>query len=396
MTTPGAAAYWRNGPGSVGEFIERERPDYIASYGEGHGLGLGYLQHTDLYAETLASYTVSLDPANNVALAAPTQGIYRPDWTAADRALSARRSAAKSRRYLSGMEVVDSIDVADIDSEAGARLYHGATIARRAASRPNTTSSTRSAAGDLSCSVMDGGRRINGEESFTLHVARQRRPDPGHAHASGGRRDVRRVCQRSAGRHARDPAAAGKLAGSADADPGGAGHRRDADSDRAAHADGDYMPYYHWAYQGSTYQPVTFPGEPLATFQDRRDPAHERRLHDRNVRTTVDAAGGGLAWQTDGSAQGDYKIFVHVLDADGEQSSRRRTCARAAARCRREIGYPGAFRDTIKIDLSEAAPGHYQVVMGLYDPVTLERLEPTGARLDHANNSCLIGEVEVK
>ena len=36
LTTPGAADYWRNGPGSVGEFILREQPDMIASYGEGH------------------------------------------------------------------------------------------------------------------------------------------------------------------------------------------------------------------------------------------------------------------------------------------------------------------------------------------------------------------------
>ena len=33
------------------------------------------------------------------------------------------------------------------------------------------------------------------------------------------------------------------------------------------HVRGDYMPYYHWAYQGNPYQPVTYPGDPLATFE---------------------------------------------------------------------------------------------------------------------------------
>ncbi|MBZ0287116.1 MAG: hypothetical protein K8I30_05835, partial [Anaerolineae bacterium] len=46
LTTPGAAAYWRNGPGSVAEFLMNQRPDYIASYGHGHGYGLGMIADT--------------------------------------------------------------------------------------------------------------------------------------------------------------------------------------------------------------------------------------------------------------------------------------------------------------------------------------------------------------
>ncbi|HLU08653.1 MAG TPA: hypothetical protein VK003_03235, partial [Oceanobacillus sp.] len=169
LTTPGAAEAWRNGPGSVAEFLERERPDYIASYGEGHGYGLGYLESTDLYAKALATYTVELDPQYNVALAAPTQGIYRPRWEAADRAYDPIMLPLVTD-YLEGMQIQDEIDVADVYSERVHDYqwrndeppggfptevyqfpYIGCTLGE-------------------SCIVLDGGRRINGEERFTLNA----------------------------------------------------------------------------------------------------------------------------------------------------------------------------------------------------------------------------------
>lgn len=82
LTTPGAAAYWRNGPGSVAEFLIEQQPDYIASYGVGHGYGLRLLADTDLYANILAEFPVDLQPHLNVALAADYQAIYQPDWEA--------------------------------------------------------------------------------------------------------------------------------------------------------------------------------------------------------------------------------------------------------------------------------------------------------------------------
>ena len=80
LTTPGAADYWRNGPGAVAEFLMQQRPDYIASYGEGHGLGLGMIAETSIYGNPLASFPVELDNNANVALAAAFQGIYKPEW----------------------------------------------------------------------------------------------------------------------------------------------------------------------------------------------------------------------------------------------------------------------------------------------------------------------------
>ena len=81
LTTPGAAAYWRNGPGSVAEFLINNQPDYIANYGRGHGYGLAYLADTSLYENELAAFPIENWQRHlNVALAADYQGIYQPDW----------------------------------------------------------------------------------------------------------------------------------------------------------------------------------------------------------------------------------------------------------------------------------------------------------------------------
>ncbi len=84
LTTAGAAAYWRNGPGSVAELLMQKQPDYIAAYGEGHGLGLGEIAKTSIYGSPLATFNVDLDPNYNVALAADIQGVYQTDWTTID------------------------------------------------------------------------------------------------------------------------------------------------------------------------------------------------------------------------------------------------------------------------------------------------------------------------
>ena len=273
LTTPDAAAYWRNGPGSVGEFIEKMRPDYIASYGEGHGLGLGYLQHTALYADTLASYTVSLDPVNNVALAAPTQGIYKPNWAPADRAVNVLALPSVSP-YLSGMEVVDSIDVADIDSEQAhdyqwrenqppggfpTEYYQFDTIG--------------CSAGSAACSAMDGGRLHQRRGVVHAHDDSRQRSDSGDAPASRQCRNVRCLCERSVVGTRVIPALPGAWLEVPTLIP--AAIVTDATRIRIVpHVSGDYMPYYHWAYQGNPYQPVTYPGDPLATFEIWRDPSH--------------------------------------------------------------------------------------------------------------------------
>lgn len=394
LTTPGAASYWRNGPGSVGEFIERQRPDLIASYGEGHGLGLGYLQDTDLYAETLASYTVALDPVNNVALAAPTQGIYKPDWTAADRALTPT-ALPQILADLSLYSLVDSIDAADIDSEtAHDYRWHND---RAPAGFPTEYYEFANVAcrGDAcGLPIMDGGRRINGEEAFTLAVR------PGEDVIL-----VTRIHPADAGTF--DVYANDQLVGTRviPALPGSwlevptlipaALVTAETRIRIVPHVGGDYMPYYHWALQWNPeYARGEMPPvEPLVTFQNGAITLYHVAINQLLEDDGTQKVSVFLEWDSNGQAQGDYKIFVHVLDADDAIVGQ--------ADVRPGLGglppgnwLPRRFSDTITVAVE---PGQYRIAIGLYDPVTLERLAPEGAGLEITpDNSIVIGEIEVK
>jgi hypothetical protein len=348
---------------------------------------LGYLQNTSLYAETLASYSVSLDPVNNVALAAPTQGIYQPDWTPADRS-TAVQVLPGITPYLDGMNVVDFIDAADIDSEA-AHAYQWSE-SRATGGFPTEYYQFDTIGCLADCSLMDGGRRINGEESFTLAttpnadlilVTRLHPADAGtfDVYANGILVATRVI-----------PALPGAWLEVPTLVP--AALVTDATRIRIVpHTSGDYMPYYHWAYQGSVYQPEMLDNEPLATFQS-------GALQLQSVDFSEDFTPSGeprvaisLTWQTDGTAQGDAKIFVHLLDADGN------TVAQADVRPGGGALPPGnwllgGIHDIIGIPVP---PGRYHIVMGLYDPITLDRLEPSGAAADQ-DRRVRIGDIEVR
>jgi hypothetical protein len=45
------------------------------------------------------------------------------------------------------------------------------------------------------------------------------------------------------------------------------------------------------------------------------------------------------------------------------------------------------------VDVSSVQPGHYQVAIGLYDPVTFERLAPSTE--GDVDNRLFIGDVEI-
>lgn len=150
LTTPGAAGYWRNGPGSVAEFLIQRQPDYIASYGYGHGYGLAYLADTAVYGEPLEIFTIDdWQRWSNVALAADSQAIYQPDWETIVAAHDVQQCSSDPEA------VVWSLQVAELASE-GAANYHW---------------DTRIGAGFVSevrqvGDVVDGYRLINREESF--------------------------------------------------------------------------------------------------------------------------------------------------------------------------------------------------------------------------------------
>lgn len=367
LTTSGAADYWRNGPGSVGEFIERLRPDYIASYGEGHGLGLGYLENTDLYANPLVIYTVDLDPQFNVALAAPTQGIYQPNYAAADCAVLPQ-ALPQITPYLEGMELLTTVDVADIASEREAQYQWRSNGDIGGFPTEYRQFSTTGCTGD-SCIVMDGGRRINGEEQFTVNAT------PGedlilvtrlHPESAGrylvfanGMQVAERVVPPLAGVWLEVPTLIPAVNVTAQTVirivPQGGGN--------------SYQPYTHLVYAGQYSNAIAALEQFQAVWQDgaiRLAPVRYALGASASASRSLNVE---LTWQTEGSAVGDAVLFLHVLDTDGQ--------IRAQYDRRPQNGalppgnwLPSVLQETIIINVEALPLGDYSLVLGLYDPVT--------------------------
>ncbi|MCC6615907.1 MAG: hypothetical protein IT320_20725 [Anaerolineae bacterium] len=374
LTTPGAAAYWRQGPGAVGEFLARERPDYIANYGEGHGLGLGFLAQTDLYAEPLAEFTVDLDPRFNVALAAAKQGIYRPDWTGAEAATTEHQASLTP--YLDGLTLIDTLNVADIADEdahdyawRNDRPVQGFPTEFEQFAALDCTADTPQV-----CTPMDGGRRINGEESFTLATRPSEdlllvtRVHPAHT----GAFDVYANDQRIATRVI--PFLPGSWLEIATLIPADVITSERTRIRIVPHlADGDYVPYRHWAWQG-TYDPTVVSEDAAQVVYQ----AGAFELQAVDLTVAGNALSARMDWATGGTASGDWIAFIHLYPVGDE--------TRVVAQTDRRPGdgtlppgdwLPGGLSDTFAVDLTGVPAGRYEVATGFYDPVTFERLMPT-------------------
>lgn len=391
LTTPGAADDWRNGPGAVGEFLTQTRPDYIASYGVGHGLGLGYLEATDLYAEPLAVFPVALDPQRNVALAADVQGIYRPNWAMANAATD--HVVLASLGLIAGEPApVDTVDVANLNSERD----HGYqwSLVRPTNGFPTEYNQFRyQGCDDPRCTVMDGGRRINGEESFVMQTRANEdallitRLHPGDAGEYDVYVDDALIAQRVI------PPLPGTWLDVPVLIPAAHITGERTSIRIVPRVAGDYQPYRHDLYQGD-YRFTPSTTTPLATFQDG---AVRLYLESSNALSTDEnMAVLPLIWETPTGANGDYKVFVHVLN-DTDQIVAQADVRPAQGNLPFGNWIPGAFHDTIKIDLTNAESGMYRVVLGIYNPVTNERLIPenAGDRAD-AFSRLMIGELEVE
>lgn len=396
LTTPGAADYWRNGPGAVAEFLMEQRPDYVASYGEGHGLGLGMIAETSIYGEPLASFSVELDNNANVALATDFQGIYKPEWLYAGAAYQPSDFfvVVTYRAALQDVTIPyqDAVNVGELASEA-AHQYKWANSYRLTgfASEVREMEYTDCLVGfGGNCFTLDGGRLINGIESFLVAT----RPNVDallitRIHpASQGTFDVFVEDELIATRII--PDLPGNWIDVTTLIPA-----RNITSDkmqvtvRAHVIDGFYEPFYHWIYQ-SKYVPQLFDKySQIASFQ-----VGAIKLGIVSVFYTPigDQVYVGLDWYTDGSAKGDYKVFVHLYD-DINQPPVAQTDMRPGNGTLPPGNWlPGVLRDTITVDLHGVKSGTYQVAIGMYDPVTLERLQPTGG---DANGRLFIGEVEI-
>jgi hypothetical protein len=382
LTTPGAAAYWRNGPGSVAEFLIMHRPDYIASYGHGHGYGLGLLADTGLYGEPLAGFHVQLDPHYNVALAGDFQGIYAPDW----RLLISANPFLRNMPHVPDAQVVN---VANLVSEAAAgyqwsvtRAYDGfATIPYDLLS--GNCLNRRYTEVDSVRAVTWESFEIQTTPGVNLLLLTMFHP------AQRGTYNV----------YVNDvhvdrnwiPETPGCWAIARTGIPGDTitGDKVTVHIEAQTDA-GWYLPAHHAVI---AQDPPPFDADDaLAHFQDRAMGLMEVDL----VYSYGDSGLLlGMRWYAQPQVAGDYRFFAHLYaDADSPP----------VAQADRYVFHsppgnwpPGTFRTTLMVNLADVSPGIYQVAIGFYNPYTLERLMPESDILEiNPDGRLFIGEIEVQ
>lgn len=394
LTTEHAADYWRNGPGSVGEFLLAldSPPDYIAAYTTARGLN--YLVDTTIYGTERAGFQAIYQPADNVALGAEFQGIF--EFEATDQ--SVLNSVQIQPEWLFEQptpEPVASINVANLKSEQ-AHNY----------SWQNNQSETgfiteiyefppvACPSNSVKCSTIDGGRRINGNEQFTVNVqpgvdsvliTRLHPAQPGSfdVYVDDVFVDTQWI-----------PAIPGRWLEITTFIPGE--HLIGTDARiriEPTVINGSYMPYFHWVWQGDLkLSPIPATD---ASYQD--DAVGLKATLEQHGST----ASVNLTYITDGSAQGDYRVFIHIYDNVDEPPIAQHDNYPLHQTFYAPPGnwMPGVNSEEIMVDLSQLPVGRYQVALGFYNPQTMERLSPTvlsnDVIADVSNQRLFIGEIEI-
>ncbi len=380
LTTSGAAAAWRNGPGSVAEFLMQQQPDYIASYGAGHGYGLYLLEETALYGEPLAVFEVQgWQRWKNVSLAADRQGIYQPDWS------RIHDEVTQSVYQPPNTEPLLRVDVAHLASESAAGYtWNSQTV-------PGFITEVQQFGADIGAyRVLSTGREsfelstddINGDALLVTRV---------HARSAGTLTiyaDETRLAERWI------PAIPGAWFDVPTRIP--ANNLSDntvAIRIEATVTDGLYMPALHEVYslhETNRYTSAASLTETIATFQDG---AFGLLLSD----VTLDNERLSVSLSTvtpDGQAAGDYRFFLHLYDDIN---------APPVAQTDTYFGgqlpgnwLAGTLSDTFMLDVSGLDAGTYQLAAGFYGTAAPhERLIPAGDN-NSSNGRIWLQEVEIE
>jgi hypothetical protein len=387
LTTPGAADSWRNGPGAVAEFLSayEPRPTYIASYTD--ALGLSYLADTGIYGELLVEYPVTLDDNYNVALAGAYQGVWATNWAAAD--VANRPHQPYPLEVVANMTLTDWVDVADLQSEA-AHNYEWRSRGELAGFPTEVYQHDYLSCTDI-CTVLDGGRRIDGHESFTLATI------PGkdlilitRVHAAfAGSFDVYINGDYTATRTL--PTVPGQWLDIATAVDG---ERIEATTTVEITPDvpgGHYMPYYHWAYQGERAPQPPVNGEPLARFGD------VIRISDLNTTLADDQLVVAFDWTANASQRADYRMFVHVYDDVDAPPIFQADRYPIDGATPPGNSLTGEVPQEVMIYLTEFSPGQYRVALGFYNPADGTRLQAASTTLTTSNDGRLwVETIELK
>ncbi|QPC81490.1 hypothetical protein G4Y79_17585 [Phototrophicus methaneseepsis] len=397
LTTPGAAAYWRNGPGSVAEYLIQQQPDYIASYGVGHGYGLRLLAETSLYENVLAEFPVTLDRSLNVALAADYQAIYKPDW----QFIEAGRQVPESLIAEAEQRLGEDMQYA-LMPESSAMLSP-AYAWRRDANITGFPSVVyefdRTHCTQAPCSSLHGGRAVNWER-----IRIQPRPATDQAmifvlrvHSLGASSFDVYVDTPTLERQYLTTKVVAAIPGEWQdipiLIPGDFVSADDSDEDWLdieLISETGYESYAHWAFIGHEVA-IEAPENRIASYQD-----GAFTLTDVDSSQEDDQLGVEFSWYNAGTAAGDYRYFVHLYkDIETPPVTQWDGYLSGGA-----VGnwLPGMRQDTVMVNLHEIPSGTYTLAVGFYNPQDpLERLIPVSARHDVLPDGRLIlGDVTVE
>ncbi len=362
LTTPNAALYWRNGVGSVAEFLLKQKPDYIASYGRGHGYGLYMLADTQLYGEPLAEFKVDLDLKLNVALAADTQAIYKPDW---DEIITDTNLE----------NVFYEVNVGDIESEFSRYSWQNeespngfATLAYEFDLLGCAPSHSQS------CKLIEGARQITGEERLIVDLSGIERSED----------IILKTRVHPAYAISFDVYVNGKLIDTQWI-PQNAGHWLDIQTripsrGLASSAKIQIIPHLE---AGEVYIParhtlidevVEIPEKPesyIASYQDSHVLLTDYTLNifDTQLELIFD-------WYADGKTEDDYRFFVHIYDDINQPPVAQWDDYLGNSTLPLGNWLEGVRQDTINLNIDTLPAGDYQMMIGFYNALTNDRLMP--------------------
>ncbi len=397
LTTTGMAAVNRHGPGAIYERLEQVQPDYYAVYPDVAPPYYGVEAAPALFGEEL--HRVALEGWwSRYTSAGPAQVITRPDWSGAALAEAAQQPHLLDR--LAGWTLTDALDVADIDSEAA----HGYAWWHAARPEGFLTLPLVMAYHDApAITVTDAVRQLTGGESFTLET-----PQIGQALLIAGRFHVTADTTVRVHVGAYDaglwklPALPGEWLESAFTIPPGVVQAAQTPirlTLEGAPAGVFLSAGHYWAYQG---QPEALPPAPGAISGAAF--AEVVRLRGFDLPGRSFAAGDVLPltlhWQAIAPPRADHRVFIHLMDPANDS---------AEGIVAQVDGQPGggtypfwvwaageSYSETLLLSIpADTAPGRYQLLLGIYDGVSGERLPIVGGE-DYGASRLILAPIAIR
>lgn len=364
LTTPDAVQYWRNGVGSVAEFLMKQQPDYIASYGRGHGYGLYMLEETRIYDQPLAEFTVNLDMRLNVALAADKQAIYQPDWEAI---ITPDTQSA---------EVLFEVNVADIDSEIAANYAWemNSYPAFFATAVHDLTILGCDTSHSQSCISIEGARWLSGGERFTVNL--DTRDLTGDVLLVSR---VHPVNDTSIEVFVNDtlvdtqwiPDAPGNWLDIYTRIPQQLLEKTSVIRIIPNLESGEmYVPAHHQIIVDVDNTTAT-PEQTIAKFQD-----DQLMLTDFNFIQSTSEISVTLDWYSTGKTTGDYRFFAHLYNDVNQPPVAQWDNYLSNGMLPLGNWLQGKRQDIISLNIDTLVAGDYQLMIGFYDSATFDRLLP--------------------